>query len=266
MKTNRNFCSSKFITGILKLNSFRNTVFTFMLLLLIALSSGNAVSQTQQILRLQVSNGINQDETVLNFRVNATDGIDDYDSEKMLNNNESIPEIYTMIGNEEFVINSMPPLTADKEILLAFKTGLAGTFTISNNQFEYFPVGTKVTLIDNTTGKAQIISDGSVYSFTSEAITKNDMFTVKIDLPDPVVINPNIIFTVSADNRIMITCNEVIVKGATVAVYNTTTGIFAYSGRLTNTITVINKKLPAGIYTVVVKNGGKVTSGRVIVR
>jgi hypothetical protein len=206
---------------------------------------------------------------------NATDGFDYYDSPKMMNNNDSIPEIYTMIGNEEIVINSMPPITTDREISLAFKTGITGSFTIMNNQFENFPAGTTVTIINNLNQEEQIISDSSVYSFNSDPITKNDMFTIRIELPDTTVVNPDpdpdpdpepdITFTVNSNNRIVITCNDEIAKNSMIAIYNTATGRLAFSGKLRNPITVINKKLPAGIYSVLVNNGGIVTAGSVLI-
>lgn len=53
---------------------------------------------TQQLLRLQVSNGINTDETVLYTNADASDDYDDFDTQKMFNNSVSIAEIYTMAG------------------------------------------------------------------------------------------------------------------------------------------------------------------------
>jgi len=277
MKSNQNSFSSTLSNENIKVNSFRNSLVAFSLLFFVVFFAETAFSQTgtQQILRLQVSSGTISDETIIVFMENATDGFDIYDSPKMSNNNDSIPEIYTLIGNEEIVINSMPPLTVNNEIPLAFRTGLAGTFKIINNEFANFPNGTTVKLINNLNGQEQIISDGIAYSFTSEAITKNDMFTVKIVLPDTTVVDPdpdpepeptqNITFTVNSNNRIVITCNEKIERNATVAVYNAMTGKLVFSGKLNKSITVINKKLPTGVYTVVVKNAGIITTGKVMV-
>lgn len=196
----------------------------------------------------------------------ATEGLDYYDSRKMLNNNE-IPEIYSIVENTILVINSMPLLTADKDVVVGFKTSIAGIFTISNNEFTGFPAGTKVILVNNNTNEQIVISDGSVYTFASGVVTNNTMFTVKIvfddSTPDPDPVQ-DIIFSVNENNRIMITCNEPIVKGATFKV-TSTMGKVEFKGKITNEVTLVNKKLSIGTYIVTVINGGIVTTGKVSV-
>jgi len=74
----------------------------------------------QQILRLKISNGTNSDETILVFNPNALNEQDDYDSPKLSNANNSIPEIYTMLNDEKMVINGMNNFPA--EIPLRYST------------------------------------------------------------------------------------------------------------------------------------------------
>ncbi|MCX6309202.1 MAG: T9SS type A sorting domain-containing protein, partial [Bacteroidia bacterium] len=102
----------------------------------------------QPLLRLQVSNGTDADETVVLFNANATNGMDMFDSPKMSNNSASIPEIYTQVGNENLVINGMKEITYNTEIPIGFSTLTANDFSISANEVANFEAGTKVILID----------------------------------------------------------------------------------------------------------------------
>ncbi len=281
MKTKHKFNVTMFKQQKSKFNTMRFISFVLLMLFITTLNTAFSQDLRQQIIRLHVTNQFAIDETILVFMDNATEGFDNYDSHKISNNNLLIPEIFTTINGEQIVINSMPYLTADKDIQIGFKTGTAGTFSIFINEFTNFPAGTLVTLINNINKESKIISDGLSYSFYTGAITKNDMFTLKIDLPniisdpepDP---NPNpdldpdpnpvpkITFSVNQNNRIVITCNEEIAKGAKFII-SSLTGKVEINRKLTETITEVQRKLPAGTYVITVNNGGVITSGKVTV-
>ncbi|MFZ4799255.1 MAG: hypothetical protein ACOYMA_17280, partial [Bacteroidia bacterium] len=84
-------------------------------------------NSTQQVLRLQVSNGTNNDEAIIIFNEDALNGYDDFDSPKMSNGNVAIPEIYTMAGSEQLVINGLNSITTNEVVPLGFYTGQANT-------------------------------------------------------------------------------------------------------------------------------------------
>ena len=71
--------------------------------------------QTQQLLRLEVSNGVNRDQAIIYSNANALNGYDSYDSPKMTNGSANIPEIYTSVGVEKLVINGLESLTDNVE-------------------------------------------------------------------------------------------------------------------------------------------------------
>ncbi|MFZ4726625.1 MAG: hypothetical protein ACOYMD_14420, partial [Paludibacter sp.] len=81
----------------------------------------------QQVLRLQVSNVTNNDEAIIIFNEDAQNGYDDFDSPKMSNANVAIPEIYTMAGSEQLVINGLNSITTNEVVPLGFYTGQANT-------------------------------------------------------------------------------------------------------------------------------------------
>ncbi|MEI8274315.1 MAG: hypothetical protein WCG08_17010, partial [Paludibacter sp.] len=104
---------------------------------------------SQQLLRLQVSNGINTDETVIYFNANASDTFDSFDAQKRSNDEPSVPEIFTQVGTDKLVINGMNQIKYNTEIPIGFSTEQANNFSISANEISNFEVGTKVILIDN---------------------------------------------------------------------------------------------------------------------
>ena len=131
-----------------------------------------------QLIRLQVNNGINTDETVLYVSDNAANGFDTYDAPKMSNENATIPEIYTTLGTERIVINAMHSIPLDQPIGLGFVPGSAASFSIKANEVSNLPADVKVILKDNVTLAETDLTDGTaVYQFSPET-TSADRFSV----------------------------------------------------------------------------------------
>jgi hypothetical protein len=140
-----------------------------------ALSVSNS---TQQVLRLRVSNGTNSDETVILFNANAQDGYDNYDSPKMSNGNVAIPEIYTVAGGEQLVINGLNSITTNEVVPLGFYTGQSNTFTIRATQVSNFNSNTKIVLKDNVLVKEYDLTSGNPYTFTSGVYSSTNRFSI----------------------------------------------------------------------------------------
>lgn len=150
-----------------------------------------------QTIRLRTSNGTNSDETILAFITEATDGFDKYDSPKMFNDVASIPEIYTLAGNEQVVINGLEPVVTEKELPVGFKTALAGTFTIMATEITNMDEGTRVTLEDKLLDKKQNLTENPEYSFSSDIVNATDRFSIFISkIPTNLYIVPEQSFTV----------------------------------------------------------------------
>jgi hypothetical protein len=126
-----------------------------------------------QLVRLQVSNGTNTDETVIYFNANADNGFDSFDSPKMSANNASIPEIYTTAGTEQLVINGMKTITENAVIPLGFGTGTSSDFTLAATELKNIDSGMHVILKDNSLKKETELADGITYNFSSEVIASN---------------------------------------------------------------------------------------------
>jgi len=230
------------------------------------LKAPSATAATQQVLRLQVSNGINNDEAIVFFNENAANGFDAYDSPKMTNANAAIPEIYTMAGNEQLVINGLTSVTPNEELALGFTTGQSNTFTIKATEFSNFSADTKVYLRDNLLNTEQELTSGSEYSFSSDIASTSTRFSVIFKSASVTTgLNSSDVrngIYKNANNQIIINCNT-ISADASVSVYNSI-GQKVQTKRLTSTDTQIGTGLPSGVYMVTVNNAGKSITAKVI--
>ena len=219
---------------------------------------------TQQIVRLQVSNGISSDEAVLYSDPNASGSYDAYDSQKMTNSIASIPEIYTLAGTEQLAINGLDVIPYDTELPIGFTTGQAGTnFSIKASQFSNFETGIQILLHDYLLNTTQDLAMAD-YSFTSDAVATSTRFTVLFKAPSVTTgINPNS----NANIWISLANNQILVNGAsgesTVAVYNAV-GQRLVSQHLTASNRSLGTFVP-GVYMVTVTNSGKTITQKIIV-
>jgi hypothetical protein len=221
----------------------------------------SANNTMQKVVRLQVSNGTNSDEAIVLFNPNALNELDDYDSQKMSNGNVAIPEIYTTIGAEKFVINGMNNFSLDQKIPLGFATGQLNLFTIKATQISNFDADTKIFLKDNLQNIEQELTIGSGYSFNSDVTSTENRFSLIFKSASATTdlknwsnnFDQDIIVFKNADNHIMVqyVCN--FYTGANVSVYNST-GQKLITQNLTSTVTDIDTPLSSGVYLVVVSN------------
>ncbi|MEI6555268.1 MAG: YDG domain-containing protein [Paludibacter sp.] len=215
--------------------------------------------EAQSVLRLEVSNGVNSDQALINFNSNASNGLDSYDSPKMSNESASIPEIYTMAGTEQVVINGVNDAS---ELTLGFTTGEANNFTIKASQFANFASGTQIILRDNLLNYEQDLTLAD-YNFYSDVTANNETrFTVLFKAPSVATgINPN------TTGNVWISINgnnQIVVNGASaetnVAVYN------AVGQKILSDLTQLKKSLATGVYMVTVTNAGKSVTQKVIIK
>ncbi|MEI6554277.1 MAG: T9SS type A sorting domain-containing protein [Paludibacter sp.] len=219
---------------------------------------------SQSVLRLEVSNGINSDQALVNFNSSASNGLDSYDSPKLSNESASIPEIYTLAGTEQVVINGVNDAS---ELTLGFTSGEAGNFSIKASQFTNFATGTQIVLRDNLLNYEQDLTLAD-YNFYSDVTANNETrFTVLFKAPSVATgINPNttgnVWISINGNNQIVVNGAN---AGTTVAVYNEV-GQRLSSQTLTATTKVLNTKLASGVYMVTVTNAGKSVTQKVISR
>ena len=226
----------------------------------------------QQVLRLEVSNGVNKDETVLYKDKNASDNFDVYDSPKMTNANVAIPEIFTIADAESLSINGINKFYANQEFLLGFTTGQANTFNIKASEINNFDVGTQIILRDNLANKEWNLMDGLPYTFKSDITTSNiSRFSIIFKTTSINTGNDNssgvsnsILVYSNTKNRITVNCVRELIADAFVSVYNSM-GQKLDEETIKSTTTILSKPLTAGIYFVNVVVSGKNSIQKIII-
>jgi len=227
-----------------------------------------ADGSAQQVLRLQVSNGINSDEALVVFNANASDGVDAFDAPKMSNENAAIPEIYTMIGSEKMVINGLNNYEPAKELALGFKTGVTNTFTIKTLEAINFGTDTKIILKDKLLATQQELAAGSTYSFTSDSINTVDRFSVSITKTVTGIQQATSLENLSVIRN---TAGQVVVRISGNRSTEGTITIFSALGqkiktaRTTGQNTVLDADLTGGIYLVSVNIAGQKATKKLVI-
>lgn len=130
------------------------------------------------LVRLKVSNSKTSDEAVIYFDGNASNDLDTYDSEKMSNENDTIPEIYSLTNTKQIAINGLKNLSTKQDVILGFKTGKAGSFTINASEIKNFEEGTSIVLEDKLLGIRQNLIENPSYAFSSEIASSDARFVV----------------------------------------------------------------------------------------
>lgn len=225
-----------------------------------------AASQT--LLRLEVTDGTNRDETVIYFNENASDAYDKYDSPKMFNEVAIVPEIYSIAGIEKLVINGMNNYSYQTVLPLGFNTANSNQFSIRINEMQNFDSDTRIVLHDKITGRQVDLTQGDVYSFSSDAANSEDRFTVMFrsatgttQLDDAQATG----MYIYATNRQMTLQLNTGIENARVTVY-TAAGQSIHSQAVHNQTTTLNRELDAGVYLVKVENAGRTTVLRTVLK
>ena len=226
-----------------------------------------------KILRLDVSNGTNSDETVLYFNENAANNYDSFDSPKMSNNSTSIPEIYTLAGSEQLVINGMQSMSLDTDIPLGFRTLQANSFVIKATELTGFDTNTKVYIRDN-----QNLSEPEVeltlnkdYTFTSGITDDASRFSIVFKssgavtgLCSPLDLD-NLSVYVDKSNKISVNLGTEANNLYKVEVYNSF-GQKVAELKTKNSIETINKNFTSGVYFVKVNINNLCSTQKVIIK
>jgi hypothetical protein len=221
-----------------------------------------------QILRLRVSNGTNSDEAILVADANATDALDNYDAEKMSNDNAAIPEIYTLAGSQELVINHLNDFAINKQVALGFRPGTTSMFSIVANELSNVDAQTKVILIDKLQNNAEFdLTNGTAYTFSADATPTTDRFVIAFRAPG-VATNLSNANTVNmfvyknVNNQITINRNSA--EEGIVTVCNAI-GQKLMCTPTTGTSTAIVKPFGSGVYFVTVSAAGSKSTQKVII-
>lgn len=217
------------------------------------------------LIRLQVSNGNTQDELVMLAHQSATDGYDIYDSEKMSNNLAIKPEIYSLVDNQELVINTMNSFIHGMEIDLGFRPGTAGEYSIQVSQLENIEF--EVLLQDKLTGNSRVLATDASYQFSADANVTVDRFSVLFRSPGTTTglsSADSWASVYSIDNSRLVVRTDA-TTSSEVRVHSVS-GQLMLSRQLQQAHTEINTSLLPGIYLVQVSNAGRMSTYKIVMK
>jgi hypothetical protein len=216
-------------------------------------------------IRLQITNGKGFDQAFIGMYPQARDSFERYDSHKMFNDNDSIPEIYTFAGKEEVAINGLAPFAGRKEMKLGFKTRKSGRFTIKALELSNLDADTKVILKDNLMNVSQDLTETPEYTFTSDAAATTERFTLTI-VKTATILAKSEVFNIDVralkNGRV-----EILLESnnkATVCVFDLE-GKMVHVQDVQSQTCILNKPLNKGAYLVKVSVDGHVFSKKVLV-
>lgn len=220
------------------------------------------------LIRLEISNGVNTDETVIYYNENASTGFDQYDSQKMSNSNASIPEIYTISENEKLVINGLNTAMYSKDIDVLFSNLEAADLQIKATEITNTE-NLKIILIDKKLDKEHELNNGESYNFRSEINSGENRFRLTFR-------SPSITTELSSNNtgkfeiyqtenrNLKLKCNNLSTLNKQINIYNATGQIIYHKQTDENEIIISDYFLP-GVYLVTLKAGSELLTNKLII-
>ena len=151
--------------------------------------AGNGYHHTDKatnsnVLRLTIARSSFTDETIIRFVDQATNGFDgSFDAYKMFSNNDDYPQVYSVVGSDEYAINSLPLLTANTSVQLGYLTENAGTHSITATDVSTFDPGIGIQLEDVSNSVITDLRLQPTYTFTTSTGTFENRFIVHFLLP-----------------------------------------------------------------------------------
>jgi hypothetical protein len=185
---------------------------------------------TIPLIKLELNNSGNQDETLVWFNEKATNSFDgNFDASKLFSSEAGFDQIYTWFGSEKFGINGIPFPARTIIIPVAVKFLRSGSdYKIIASQLQGLD-DYLVTLTDKGNANLTVnLKNTDRYTFSSEAGTFTDRFFLTItniftDIPDIIV--PDKVFNLFVFNKILnieLLTNEWEGRSSTISIYDLT--------------------------------------------
>ena len=189
------------------------------------------------------------------FNDNASNSFDNYDSRKMSNSDNAVPEIYTIAANEELVINGMNTNNAGIEIPVGFRTGEMNNFSIQATEITNFSSGTGVILKDNVLNTQTDLTVNPTYTFSSDVTETSTRFSILVRAPGAVTglnegnLSKNCYVFANNDHQIIV--KNTSCKTVQFSIYNLY-GQTIMTEKLVSNASSISSVLSSGIYVIAV--------------
>ena len=132
-----------------------------------------------KVIRLNITNGANRDQTIIAFNSSCGLGVNSWDSEKINNSSLDISQIYTMEESTKLVINCLPELTEEMTIPVYISAKQNTQYEITVQSFN-FDESTMIYLEDLITGSFWNLKNGG-YTFNSNLNLDTARFALHIN-------------------------------------------------------------------------------------
>ncbi len=147
----------------------------------------SSAKQTKDVLRLYLYSSTNRDETVVVQSESAQNKFEDWDSQKLFNNDPTIAEVYTLSPERyNLVIQSVKPIKKDSTIHLGVNVGTEGDYKFVAN-FSDGLIGSAIYLEDKQLNVTHDLVANPEYLFHSLIIKDTSRFLVHF-LPSPTLV------------------------------------------------------------------------------
>ncbi len=159
-------------------------------------SQGLLKTQPVNMLKLRVEGANYSDEALINLRADALNGIDEFDASKWFSPSTDVPNLYSIVGEDNLTNNSLLNFENIDFIQLGFQKGIESNYTLSTEYLGSFVNGEVFYLEDTKLGKVVNLNEESSYSFIAEDGDSPLRFKLHLSataINDPISINKPII-------------------------------------------------------------------------
>lgn len=135
------------------------------------------------LLRLQLQNAADADETVIALREAGTYEMTALDSKQRIESGSTVPYIYSLKSGQKSVINVLPQQVDGHHVQLGMKLPATGELTLKVKGLETFNSNLDVYLIDKQKEVSVNLREVSEYAFTAKQTSIHDRFEISFEKP-----------------------------------------------------------------------------------
>ncbi len=222
----------------------------------------------ENTLKISLTDNINQNNTYIQFRDDATKSFDMAIDGFKLFGMGTCPELYTRIDETLYSINCLPSNLGNYDLPMGIKIEKSGQYTLNFSGFDSFANGITLVLEDLKTGKTQEVVKNPVFTFTQTPEDDEMRFLLHFyginGLNNNWYENPILIYT----------CNKGVYLKSSNKILNGTFEIVNLLGQVVYTQKIDNlnfvtvyPKLENGVYIVRFHNSnGRTTSQKIVLQ
>ena len=226
-----------------------------------------------QIVRLNLNDGKTDDQAVVYENENASNGIEEYDTDKFMDENHH--QVYFLEGTKQVSLDGLKDATAKQKVDMGIQITGAGTYTINAVELG---VEEDVVLEDKFTHTFQDLKRNSTYSFTANAGTFNNRFVLHFTLNpqtetsmESVAVTEEVtevegvqVYTTTGQQVKVWVTNNTDFQNATVKVYDAIGNMIERKNMTSNEL-LLDLNTATGVYLVEVTGDSKVFTKKIFI-